>query len=60
VIPDEVKNKNIEDVGFNPTIVLYLKENGYKTVRDIIDNQEPIPKKYLTSIKGKLIFGVDI
>ncbi len=58
IISEEVKNQNVEEV-FNPEIVDYLKAQGFKTVRDVIDNQKSIPNKYLTSIKAKLIFGID-
>lgn len=59
IIDEEVKCQNIEDV-FNPEIAHYLKAHGFKTVRDVIRNQKTIPNKYLTPIKAKLIFGLDV
>lgn len=60
VIPDEIKNKTIDDIGFKEEVVIYLRKHKFITVRDIIDRQENIPKNILTSIKGKLIFNIDI
>ena len=60
VIPDEIKDKTIDDVGFKEEVVLYLRKHKYKTIRDVIDKQDKIPNNILTSIKGKLIFNVDI
>ena len=60
VIPDVIKDKGIEEVGFQSSIVEYLREHGYKTVRDVIDRQGEIPNKYLTPIKAKLIFNLDV
>lgn len=60
VIPDSVKDKGIDEVGFRSDIVEYLREHGYRTVRDIVDNQKNIPNTYLTPIKAKLIFNLDV
>ena len=60
VIPDEIKDKTIDDIGFKDEIVVYLRKHNYKTIRDVINKQGKIPKNILTSIKGKLIFNIDI
>ena len=60
IIPDEVKNKSVGDIGLRSDIVAYLRENGYATIRDVINNQDKIPNKYLTPIKAKLIFNIDV
>ena len=41
-------------------ITEFLHNNNMKTVSDVIDRQEEIPEKYMTSIKAKLIFGISM
>lgn len=60
VIPDDVKDKNIDEIGFSSKVVEYLHNNRYKTVREVIEKQKNIPKEILTSIKAKLIFNIDV
>lgn len=60
VIPDDVKDKNIDEIGFSSKVVEYLHNNGYKTVREVIEKQKNIPKEILTNIKAKLIFNIDV
>lgn len=59
-IPNDICQKNIEEIGFHPETLAYLQKHGYKTVYEVIVNKEKIKEKYLTNIKAKLIFGLDL
>lgn len=59
-IPDDIKNKSVEEVGFGSDVTNYLKEHEFKTVREVIDRQSELPKNVLTSIKAKLIFNINL
>lgn len=59
-IPKEIWQQPIEWLEGTPEIMEYLRKNGFKTVRDIIDRQKTIPEKYSLPIKKKIIFNIPI
>lgn len=59
-IPREIWTQPIEWLEGTPEIMEFLRKRGYKTVRDIIDNQNKIPTKYSVPLKEKIIFGIPI
>lgn len=44
-VPSEVKKQSIETLKVRKTTLEYLRQNGFKTVEDIIDKQLEIPSK---------------
>ena len=44
-VPSEVK-KSIETLKVRKTTLEYLRQNGFKTVEDIIDKQLELPSQY--------------
>ena len=57
-VPAEVK-KSIETLKVRKTTLEYLRQNGFKTVEDIIDKQLEIPSKYRGNIYAYLMFGIE-
>lgn len=45
-VPSEEKKQSIETLKVRKTTLEYLRQNGFKTVEDIIDKQLEIPSKY--------------
>ena len=41
------------------TTLEYLRQNGFKTVEDIIDKQLEIPSEYRGNIYAYLMFGIE-
>jgi len=42
-VPDEIREQSIETLKDRKETLEYLRNNGYKTIIDIIKNQEQIP-----------------
>ena len=57
-VPSEVK-KSIETLKVRKTTLEYLRQNGFKTVEDIIDKQLEIPSEYRGNIYAYLMFGIE-
>ena len=51
-VPSEVKKQSIETLKVRKMTLEYLRQNGFKTVEDIIDKQLGIPSKYRGNIYG--------
>ena len=58
-VPDEVKSQSIETLKVRESTLEYLRKNGFKTIKDVVDRQFEIPKKYRGNIYIYLIFGVE-
>ena len=58
-VPSEVKKQSIETLKVRKTTLEYLRQNGFKTVEDIIDKQLEIPSKYRGNIYAYLMFGIE-
>ena len=53
------KKQSIETLKVRKTTLEYLRQNGFKTVEDIIDKQLEIPSKYRGNIYAYLMFGIE-
>ena len=53
------KKQSIETLKVRKTTWEYLRQNGFKTVEDIIDKQHEIPSKYRGNIYAYLMFGIE-
>ena len=58
-VPDEQKVQSIETLKVRKETLEYLRENGFKTIEDVVINQKKIPKKYRGNIYAYLIFGIE-
>ena len=58
-VPTEVKKQSIETLKVRKTTLEYLRQNGFKTVEDIIDKQLEIPSEYRGNIYAYLMFGIE-
>lgn len=56
---DEQKVQSIETLKVRKETLEYLRENGFKTIEDVVINQKKIPKKYRGNIYAYLIFGIE-
>ena len=57
--PSEVKKQSIETLKVRKTTLEYLRQNGFKTVEDIIDKQLEISSEYRGNIYAYLMFGIE-
>lgn len=53
------KKQSIETLKVRKTTLEYLRQNGFKTVEDIIDKQLEIPSEYRGNIYAYLMFGIE-
>ena len=58
-VPSEVKKQSIETLKVHKMTLEYLRQNGFKTVEDIIDKQLEIPSMYRGNIYAYLMFGIE-
>ena len=58
-VPDDVRVQSIETMKVRQETLEYLRKKGFKTIEDIINKQEKIPKKYRGNIYAYLIFGME-
>ncbi len=58
-VPSEVKKQSIETLKVRKMTLEYLRQNGFKTVEDIIDKQLEIPSMYRGNIYAYLMFGIE-
>ena len=58
-VPSEVKKQSIETLKVRKMTLEYLRQNGFKTVEDIIDKQLDIPSMYRGNIYAYLMFGIE-
>ena len=58
-VPDEVKRQSIETLKVRESTLEYLRQNGFKTIKDVVDRQFEIPGEFRGNIYIYLIFGVE-
>lgn len=58
-VPSEVKKQSIETLKVRKTTLEYLRQNGFKTIDDIIDKQLEIPSEYRGNIYAYLMFVIE-
>jgi hypothetical protein len=58
-VPDEVKKQSIETLKVRKETLEYLRQNGFKTIDDVIQRQMEIPSEYRGNIYAYLFFGME-
>ena len=58
-VPEDVRKQSIETLKVRESTLEYLRKHKFKTIEDVIDKQEKIPKKYRGNIYAYLIFGIE-
>ena len=58
-VPEEVRTQSIETLKVRKKTLDYLRNNGFKTIEDIIDRQEKIPSGFRGNIYAYLMFGIE-
>ena len=58
-VPDEIKKQSIETLKVRKETLEYLRENGYKTINDVVERQGEIPPNFRGNIYAYLIFGLE-
>lgn len=58
-IPDEIKKQRIETLMVCKETLEYLRQNGYKTIDDVVKRQMKIPSGYRGNIYAYLFFGIE-
>lgn len=58
-INKEVYEKSIETMKISEGTLDYLRKKEYKTIEDVIDNQDKIPPKHRAKINAYLIMGIE-
>lgn len=56
-VPDEIKAQSIETLKVREETLEYLRQNGFKTINDVVERQYQIPSKLRGNIYAYLIFG---
>ena len=58
-VPDEIKKQSIETLKVRKETLEYLRQNGFKTIDDVIQRQMEIPSEYRGNIYAYLFFGIE-
>ncbi len=58
-VPSDVRKQSVETLKVRKTTLEYLRQNGFKTVEDIIDKQLEIPSEYRGNIYAYLMFRIE-
>lgn len=58
-VPSDVRKQSVETLKVRKTTLEYLRQNGFKTVEDIVDKQLEIPSEYRGNIYAYLMFGIE-
>jgi hypothetical protein len=58
-VPDEVKRQSIETLKVRKETLEYLRQNGFKTINDVVKRQMEIPSEYRGNIYAYLFFGME-
>ena len=58
-VPDKIKKQSIETLKVRKETLEYLRQNGFKTIDDVIKRQMEIPSEYRGNIYAYLFFGME-
>lgn len=58
-VPDDIKRQSIETLKVRNTTLEYLRQNGFKTIDDIVKRQDEIPSKFRGNIYAFIMFGIE-
>ena len=57
-VPDDIKRQSIETLKVRNTTLEYLRQNGFKTIDDIVKRQDEIPSEFRGNISF-IMFGIE-
>ena len=58
-VPKNVRRQSIETLKVRKESLEYLRQNGYKTIDDIIERQNEIPTEIRGNIYAYIMFGME-
>ena len=58
-VPDEVQKQSIETLKVRKETLVYLHNNGFHNILDVIERQNEITSQYRGNIYAYLIFGIE-
>ncbi len=58
-VPENVRRQSIETLKIRKESLEYLRQNGYKTIDDIIERQNEIPTEIRGNIYAYIMFGME-
>lgn len=58
-VPENVRRQSIEILKVRKESLEYLRQNGYKTIDDIIKRQNEIPTEIRGNIYAYIMFGME-
>ena len=58
-VPDDIKRQSIETLKVRNTTLEYLRQNGFKTIDDIVKRQDEIPSEFRGNIYAFIMFGIE-
>ena len=57
-VPEKVKRQSIEILKVRKETMEYLRQNGFKTIGDIVKRQDEIPREFRGNIYAYVMFGM--
>ena len=57
-VPEKVKQQSIEILKVRKETMEYLRQNGFKTIGDIVKRQDEIPSEFRGNIYAYIMFGM--
>ncbi len=58
-VPEDVRKQSIESLKVRKKTLEYLRQNGFKTIDDVVERQMEIPSEYRGNIYAYLFFGME-
>ena len=58
-VPEKVKRQSIEKLKVRKETMEYLRQNGFKTIGDIVKRQDEIPSEFRGNIYAYIMFGIE-
>ncbi len=58
-VPEDVRKQSIESLKVRKKTLEYLRQNGFKTIDDVVERQMEISSEYRGNIYAYLIFGME-
>lgn len=58
-VPETIKAQSIETLKVRKETLNYLRENGFKTIKDFVDRQNEVPNEFRGNVYAYLIFGIE-
>ena len=58
-VPEKVKKQSIETLKVREESLEYLRQNGFKTIDDVIKRQNEIPTEIRGNIYAYIMFGME-